>query len=203
MKYGKIFALITAILMISVTAPLASAEMADSKSLLKSEYTSESDAYDEIQTNIFTNDLTGDINSSLNKYTTKISSSTDLLDLELISSPETLVVIDEAWAIDKNQVSVENDISALIKRGNPVVVVGESPELLMKSGQDVGFSGFTEGAQIYSMIHFPDTGAVTCISVSGDETINTSDLLARAYQLVNEALDDDTGAPVGNLGEPY
>lgn len=203
MKYGKIFALITAILMISVTAPLASAEMADSKSLLKSEYTSESDAYDEIQTNIFTNDLTGDINSSLNKYTTKISSSTDLLDLELISSPETLVVIDEAWAIDKNQVSVENDISALIKRGNPVVVVGESPELLMKSRQDVGFSGFSEGAQIYSMIHFPDTGAVTCISVSGDETINTSDLLARAYQLVNEALDDDTGAPVGNLGEPY
>lgn len=203
MKYGKIFALITAILMISVTAPLASAEMADSKSLLKSEYTSESDAYDEIQTNIFTNDLTGDINSSLNKYTTKISSSTDLLDLELISSPETLVVIDEAWAIDKNQVSVENDISALIKRGNPVVVVGESPELLMKSGQDVGFSGFSEVAQIYSMIHFPDTGAVTCISVSGDETINTSDLLARAYQLVNEALDDDTGAPVGNLGEPY
>lgn len=189
--------------MISVTAPLASAEMADSKSLLKSEYTSESDAYDEIQTNIFTNDLTGDINSSLNKYTTKISSSTDLLDLELISSPETLVVIDEAWAIDKNQVSVENDISALIKRGNPVVVVGESPELLMKSGQDVGFSGFSEVAQIYSMIHFPDTGAVTCISVSGDETINTSDLLARAYQLVNEALDDDTGAPVGNLGEPY
>ena len=203
MKYGKIFALVTAILMISVTAPLVSAELTDNDSMLKGEYASEINVHKDIQTNIFTSNYQESISSSLNKYTTKISSSSDLLDLESISSTEAMVVIDESWTLNKNQTTIEDNINILVKRGNPVVIIGESPELLMKSGRDVGFTGFSEEAQIYTMIHSPDTGAVTCISVSGDETMSTSELLARTYQMVSEALDDDVGAPVGNLSEPY
>lgn len=124
--------------------------------------------------------------SKLDKYTSKVEKVDELSELSSIVSSETMVVIDKDWASTTDVALVEKNVDRLVKNGNPVIVIDSSPELLIETGKDLGFTSFSNNAQVYAMWYSPQTGAQSCCSISGYD--NVEDAITAAYKWADQAV---------------
>lgn len=185
MKGSKIIATAIALMMLSVMIPtVMGAPISDETDGIQE---ANSIQFTDKPLKIFVSDNNqNSFSSKLDKYTSKVEKVDELSELSSIVSSETMVVIDKDWASTTDVALVEKNVDRLVKNGNPVIVIDSSPELLIETGKDLGFTSFSNNAQVYAMWYSPQTGAQSCCSISGYD--NVEDAITAAYKWADQAV---------------
>ncbi|WP_400260387.1 hypothetical protein [Candidatus Methanomassiliicoccus intestinalis] len=64
-----------------------------------------------------------------------------------------MVIIDGVWAATQDDLTVKNEIKALIEHNNAVVMLDDSPYYLLESGVAVDYLAFNEDSQLYGLMN--------------------------------------------------
>lgn len=102
--------------------------------------------------------------------------------LDAVSQNE-MVIIDQKWASKQDNVTIKNDVRRCIENNNAVVIVSDSPQILIDSRGPIDFRSYMEDCQVYGIYSMQD-GTECCYSVGGFRT--TEEAISAVYDLVSE-----------------
>ena len=156
----------------------SSAELANVED---TKYTSEIDPFEKSDVGI---KIFSDVNDGISKYDSLMEHRSNIqinAAFDNIDKNE-MVVIDQEWANKQTDSMLKDNIQRCIENNNAVMLISESPQLLIDSRDPIEFRSYVNDCQVYGILSLPD-GRECCYSVGG--YIDIDDAINAAYELVS------------------